>query len=344
MFCVWENFEFRCSENCKKKGIQTLFNKSKTYNDDKWKLLNKKNEICLHDRCYLDYSTGLYKLPESVDSPLSGRSSRAISTDSFDFKSLCLFCQKSYAKFSGEKHVIASESMKNKLLEIAEERNDDLAANVITVIGTVPSLVDVQARYHTNCFKKFVYIPRASSSSDIPDQRVNNAMQLIYNYIENHEECQFSMEEIQTVGKNELSDKTILKYLQIKYGDDITIITRPRKDTTICYSGTRSFPVDEFWYLVREEKKEDERIRIIKTAAELVRRQMKSVSYDNKSYPSSVNFLENVEEVIPNYLNIFLSELMLDKFSKKKNFDKDNSTNIESFVDEHPIPEGMSKF
>lgn len=168
-------------------------------------------------------------------------------------------------------------------------------------------------------------------------------MQLIYNYIENHDECQFSLQELQTIGKEELSDKTILKYLRIKYGDDITIITRPRKDTTICYSGIRSFPVDEFWYLVREEKKEDERMRIIKTAAELVRRQIKSVSYDNKSYPSSVNFLENVEEVIPNYLNIFLSELMLAKFSKnKENLDKDNSMNIESSVDEHPILKGTS--
>lgn len=83
-------------------------------------------------------------------------------------------------------------------------------------------------------------------------------------YKKSHE-CQFSIKELQAAGNNELSDKTILKYLKLRCNKNITIITCPRKDTTVCYSGTGSFPIDEFWYLHRDEKKEDERIRIIKT-------------------------------------------------------------------------------
>lgn len=82
-------------------------------------------------------------------------------------------------------------------------------------------------------------------------------------------------------------------------------------------------------------------------STELVRRQINSVSYDNKTYPSSVNFLYNIEQDIPNCLNIFLSEVMLNKFSKKKkdlNVGMDDLTNIESSVDKHPILEGMYAF
>lgn len=243
-FVCEKTLNFGAVKTLKKKGIQTLIKKSENYRDDKWKLFKKTTEIRVHDRCHLDYSIGAFRIPEGADSPLSRQSSRVSSTDSFDFKSLCLFCQKSYAKERGKKYIIAAESLKSKFLKVAEKRNDDLAANLISIINTIPSLVDVQARYHSRCYSNFVYIPRVSTSTEIPDPRVQNTLQLIYNYIENHDECQFSIKELREVGNNEISDKTILKYLKLKYNEDITITTRPRKDTTIYYSGTRSLGSD----------------------------------------------------------------------------------------------------
>lgn len=71
------------------------------------------------------YQDGLRELPPLIVSILN----------------LCFFCQKSYAKVSGEKHVIAAESMKSKLLEIAEKPNYELAANVIAVISRCSSSI-----------------------------------------------------------------------------------------------------------------------------------------------------------------------------------------------------------
>lgn len=325
------------------RGIRTLVSKSQSYNDSKWKLIETKTEINVHDCCYLRYSSGTFRISEADDSSRSGRSSRASSTDGFDFQSLCLLCRKSYVKVPGSKHVIQTESIRNKLMKTAERRKDDLGKSLISIITTVP-LVDVQARYHDKCFNSFMYVSRESTSATSPDPRVENSLQLIYKYIENHEECQFSIKELRAAGRKELSKQTILKYLKHKYQEDITIITRPRRDTIICYSGSGSFPIDEFWYLHRAEKKEDELIRITRTVGELVRKEIKSESYDSKTYPSSVHFLDNVEQDIPKYLNILLSEIMLDKFTEEKeNLKKStgDSVNIESSEDEHITLKGM---
>lgn len=229
--------------------------------------------------------------------------------------------------------------MKEKLIETARKRNDELGASVISLLDAIPSLVEALARYHKDCFDKFKYVSRESMSSDTPDPAVKDALQKIYNYIENHEECQFTIKELKLMCNNALSDKTILKYLKIRYEEDITIITRVRKDTVICYSGTGTLPVDEYWYLHQEEKKEDERMRIIKTAAELVRKQIRSTSYDHKRYPSSANFLDDVETDNPTYLNTFLSVVNLDRFTKKhqkENVSAKEPINIEALASDHP--------
>ncbi|XP_044597979.1 uncharacterized protein LOC123274438, partial [Cotesia glomerata] len=72
------------------------------------------------------------------------------------------------------------------------------------------------------------------------------------------------------------------------------------------------------WYMHREQRKEDEDIRVIRTAAELIRKQIKSTQYKTKTYPSSVSFLDNVHADIPKYLDEFLEELMMFDVHKKK--------------------------
>ncbi|KAG5861749.1 hypothetical protein JTB14_003408 [Gonioctena quinquepunctata] len=128
--------------------------------------------------------------------------------------------------------------MKDKLLKVVRDRNDELGTTVISLIETIPSLVGANVRYHRNCFDKFKYIPRSSTSSHTPDPVVGQTMQAIYNYIENHDECQFTLKELRRIGNNALCGKTILKYLQLNYKEDITIVTRFPKETIICYSGT----------------------------------------------------------------------------------------------------------
>ncbi|KAG5871683.1 hypothetical protein JTB14_012044 [Gonioctena quinquepunctata] len=103
----------------KKAGIQTLIRYSKGYNDNKWKLFEEKSEILVHKRCNLYYSTGSFKIPGVVDSPAPCRSSRASSTEVFDFDSLCLFCQKNWMKSSTAKYAISADIIKDKILRVA---------------------------------------------------------------------------------------------------------------------------------------------------------------------------------------------------------------------------------
>lgn len=91
------------------------------------------------------------------------------------------------------------------------------------------------------------------------------------------------------------------------------------EDTTICFGGKDKETLSEMWYMHREAEEADERIRIIKAAARLVRKQIKCTKYNNKSYPSAINFLDYITEDIPKYLKIFLDEvIMFDANEKQK--------------------------
>ncbi|KAG5885026.1 hypothetical protein JTB14_027133 [Gonioctena quinquepunctata] len=92
------------------------------YNDNKWKLLEKKSEILVRKRCNLYYSTGSFKIPGVVDSPAPCRSSRASSTEVFDSESLCLFCQKNWAKSSIAQYVKSADT---DIVEKNNEGDDD---------------------------------------------------------------------------------------------------------------------------------------------------------------------------------------------------------------------------
>lgn len=137
----------------KERGIQTLRAHSEKYGDNILKLLEGVTEIQVHTRCSLDYRKGSFKMQEAADSPASGRSSRASSVEGFDFIQLCIFCCKSWSKkSSAAKYVVSSDLLKEKLLQIAQERNDEQGAAIISVINSTPSLVEAKARYHEECF------------------------------------------------------------------------------------------------------------------------------------------------------------------------------------------------
>lgn len=72
--------------------------------------------------------------------------------------------------------------------------------------------------------------------------------------------------------------RTLIANLTKYFGKDITISGVGLKNI-VTYSGTGDSPLDDNWYLYHEQRKEDEHLRIIKTAAELIRKQLKITQY-----------------------------------------------------------------
>lgn len=299
----------------KSKGIQTLIQRCITLNNGNDKILANKTEIKVHKKCQTDCLRLKSSIPdpeESTSSCSRSSSSRSRSVADFSLKSCCIICSSGPKK---ERLIICSDLLKPKLLEIADRRTDILGDTVRQRIINIDSLKQAEAGYHKSCYDEFKYVPKTNFDLRYPE--LHAAFERLYEFIENSSECQFTLTELKQVLKYNADNKTIIKYLREKYNDDIFIEQSRGKDTIICYSGSGDYMIDDIWYTQQEEEKENENIRIIKTAAELVRKQIKITKYDITSYPSSTIFLDTVQDDVPKYLQIFLNEIMLYGFRRK---------------------------
>lgn len=105
--------------------------------------LESKTEIQVHEKCRTKYLISNKNTPGSLNSSVSGISTRSVSSD-FEFSKHCLFCQKDvYNKFR-KKHIIQSDEIKEKLLQFAEQRYDSLGQHVIDLISRINSLTEVK--------------------------------------------------------------------------------------------------------------------------------------------------------------------------------------------------------
>lgn len=124
------------------------------------------------------------------------------------------------------------------------------------------------------------------------------------NYIENNEDqCQFSLREILNGYKGHIKTEKILKKRLIdKYGQDILIATGINRQPVICFRNTGYTILTDNWYESKKKNVEEERHRIVKAAADILREDIRSMVYNLHTYPTPETFLDNIENYIPNSL------------------------------------------
>lgn len=96
-----------------------------------------------------------------------------------------------------------------------------------------------------------------------------------------------------------------------KYDNDIIISSEI--GTTLCFKSVGNWILNENWYSNRSSNVEEERLRIIYTAAEIISDDIRSQVHDLTSYNSCFDFLKNVDLVVPNTLKMFLNEVIITK-------------------------------
>lgn len=291
----------------KQKAINTLVSCSKTLNDNKFIIFSNQTELTVHKKCRDDYTYSAKRASNSVQ-PSNTRSSLR-GTDTYDFENLCLFCENPWqSKIKLTKYKVRSDDMLQRLRETAEARDDEYGGRILTRLSGIDSLVEVNARYHKECFDKFKVVQRKESTGI--RKELEDSLQSVYNFLENNSDCQFTVSELLEVMSYKPAEITLLSHLKKKYGENV-IIYNTNDGKIICFCGVSKKTLDDTWYMHREEEENAENIRIIKIAAELVRKQIRGTKYNNQSYPSAVNFLESVSDDIPEYLKIFLDEILL---------------------------------
>ncbi|KAL4718412.1 hypothetical protein ACJJTC_016033 [Scirpophaga incertulas] len=181
-----------------------------------------------------------------------------VSEPDFNVKKYCLFCgdeaneeaEKKKAQNVRRKiYNVSTLEFKDSILKVARTRSDDAAKAVIARIEYEFDLVAAEAKYHNNCYNIFLRPTTGYKVGRPKDDSVNLAMEEIFQYIENNDDCQFSLQELKDIGKNPTIDnKTIKRRLKLKYGDKIIITEKKGSLTIICFIDNQYDILNKAWY------------------------------------------------------------------------------------------------
>jgi len=162
-------------------------------------------------------------------------------------------------------------SFKDSVIKIAEARGDRYGRIVKNRINFEHDLVAAGAKYHSDCFTSFVKIITGDKAGRPLDENIVLAMEDIFDYIENNEDCQFTLGELKEVFLDYvLADKTIISKLIERYGKNI-IITKSTTMTIICFRYTQANIFNRAWYENKKSNPVEKRLRIVETAAAIER-------------------------------------------------------------------------
>jgi len=179
----------------------------------------------------------------------------------------------------------------------------------------------IKAKYHKNCYVQFLKHPTSSKIGRPIDIQIAEKMEKIFYYIENHNDCQFTLAELRDLlGEDAPADVTIQTKLIEKYGKSIIITVKPNKMTIICFRDTQTAILTNAWYENKKLKPAKERLRIVETAAAIIREDICSTIVNTDFYPPPSEMFSNVNETIPESLQLMIEEIIL----KNKKGKKDN--------------------
>lgn len=83
-----------------------------------------------------------------------------------------------------------------------KDREDDLGREVKSRILNVSDLVAPEARYHKYCYRAFFKDKQTKDSLGRPVSELREAFAKLCGHIENNEDCQYNINDLQTIMKN----------------------------------------------------------------------------------------------------------------------------------------------
>lgn len=226
-----ENLSVGKTVNVKQKGLNTLIKSSERRKDGKSEKLGGLSSVIVHVSCRKDYTrednikAALKNITESEGSTISPTKGKLRSSiTSFDFKNACFYCTEiiDAAFYEKEKkkeiskrvkvHRVQTVHVKGSILQAAEKRGDKWAREVNQRLEGISDLVAVEAVYHERCYINFFKKPttRGKSGRPLVDD-VTTAMEVIFDFIENSDDCQFSLSDLINLLKDYVPNELTIK-------------------------------------------------------------------------------------------------------------------------------------
>lgn len=316
------------------KGLSNLLDCSKRRGDEVWKQLEKNCNVEVHKSCRKQYTRESSIVASVKSAKVSSQLSlshsfspvkkklRSADDGEFDFKINCLFCDKLCCEEEEKKKsqarrqkVVSVQTLRfrESVLEVCDQRKDDWAKRVGSRVNSVLCLPAVEAKYHQSCYRDFLHCIPGTSERGRPNKPEQSAAFLrLCERIEAHDECQYGLSELQDMmGENAYSDIWLKTKLQERYGDRIIISCHKNVGTCVSFRSFGNRILTHNWYNEKDSNEENERLRIVRTAAEIVRDDIRSCVYEVDKYPSVSNIQNSAAESVPETLNVFLKEVIM---------------------------------
>lgn len=249
------------------RGMKTLINASIERGDEFSEFLKNQKSVTIHEDCRKNYTRKCSitaankrqreKQEASTSAERPPRTKLRVNESAFCFKKLCLFCGKELNEEYERKKPLASRrrisqvstlQCKDSIFKVARARSDAIGEAVLARVHEY-DLVAVEAKYHHDCYVSF-FKPSSGGQVGRPkDEAINLAMEEIFIYIENSNDCQFTLNELRDVCKTTTLDyRTIKIRLKLKYGENLIITEKSGASTFICLRDNHHDILNQAWY------------------------------------------------------------------------------------------------
>ena len=172
-------------------------------------------------------------------------------------------------------------SMKDVILEVAEQRKDDIARRVKLHIGFVSDLPSAECKYHVRCYNSFMKIPKYA---DLPTGNVDdNALKQVIEFLNGNRYKIWNSVELHCLYSDlggKLSRREMFKKLTDCIDKDVLVIRVDGCATLVGYRESIAKTLKVVKVVETDEKSSDSLLRKIK-------REARSVKYNSANYDLS---------------------------------------------------------
>ena len=259
------------------------------------------SKIKVHKICRRNFTDPKRISPPAVNqSTFSPKKKKLRSSVSFNWKEQCLICTST--AIYDERHHDRTDvqqartiEIRDKLLKRCSERGDRLSLELQGRIQSCIDFVAVEAVYHRSGYQRILSNTGSSASVGRP---VKEAMTDIFDrvccWLEEETETEvISLSQVHSkmleLSNNEYTySKTWLKKkLQERYGNHLLFSEIKGHPNVLCFTAMVSYIVNEKWYKEKRSNVNDKANRIVKTAAKLIREEIRQMPINNDIYPSA---------------------------------------------------------
>ena len=245
-----------------------------------------------------------YSSTDSSNAPCVRRSK----CPAFEYIENCLFCGNS-AKYHGKEIThklirVRTMDFQNNIMQSCNERKDSWSEIVKGRIEYAQDLHAAYAVYHSICstnFRTGKQIPQQFMPEDMLQRkrlkygRPSDAFTKVAGNLEANDEEQTTIHDIIHKMKEFLVDTDCEPYgftymkeqLQKYFGDKITITDIKGRSNVVTFRDTAFAIIQELYNQPKDTNCDAEKLRLIETAAKLIKSDVKSVVQSNEVYPSS---------------------------------------------------------